>query len=79
MENYRDEIVNIVQKYYNLNQELREVEKALTSLQEKHSKIKHKKIVLGQKEEELINKIEEDLGRKVTLTELYQIICQTEV
>lgn len=78
MENFKDEIVDIVTSYYHINQQMRKVESELIKLKSIHQQLKDRKDELCEKEDFLINKIEEELGRKVTLTELYQMLISPE-
>lgn len=76
MEEFKDEIVEMVSEYADIGMALSELGQKFAILKAEEEVLKAKRSDLHERERKLINKIEEKTGQKVTVTELYNMLAE---
>ncbi len=74
MENYKNEILGISRRYNELSEALDSIQKTITNLAVTRDNLKKELDANVLKEKDVINKIEESLGRKLTQEDLIDIV-----
>ena len=75
---YREQLVRIFEKYSELRQNLSDLER-LTAMLKEQQELVHQQLTDNRnKEKELINKIEEEIGSKLTQNDLLKIVKKDE-
>ena len=71
---HRDEIIEIFEMYKNIRENISSVEKFVKMLEEKQELLHEQLTNNRNREKDLINKIEKELGRKIMQEELLEIL-----
>jgi acyl carrier protein len=71
---HRDEIIEIFEMYKNIRENISSVEKLVKMLEEKQELLHEQLTNNRNREKDLINKIEKELGRKIMQEELLEIL-----
>jgi hypothetical protein len=75
---HRDEIIEIFEMYKNIRENISSVEKLVKMLEEKQELLHEQLTNNRNREKDLINKIEKELGRKIMQEELLEILEKNE-
>lgn len=74
MEEYKNKILEISDKYNNLNDRLNHIQETIADLSKIREDIKKELDANVLEEKKVINKIEESIGRKITQQDLIDIV-----
>jgi len=75
---HKEQLIEIFEKYSELRQNLSDLERLTTMLKEQQEIVHQQLTDNRNKEKELINKIEEEIGTKLTQNDLLKIVKKDE-